>query len=146
MTRTCNLALLAAIACTGGDDSDSNPVTECPGLDCRDAISIFVLGVDGSPALSFAGTVTPPDSEPIDFTCTGTQSWFDEGICNEDGSVTLWVYAESLGVNLAIGEDAPYFSGDIAPAWTAPYDSEECGHYCYIALETVQLEPCEGCG
>lgn len=138
--------LLAALGCPAGEDSAPIDVTQCAELDCRDAISIFVLAVDGSPALSFAGTVTPPEAEPIAFTCTGTQSWFDEGICNEDGSVTLWVYGESLTVSVAIGDDAPYFSGDIAPTWTAPYDSEECGHYCYIAQEIVVLLPCEGCG
>ena len=146
MNRFPLASLLTALACTGTDDSAPIDQTQCAELDCRDAISIFVLDVDGSPALSFSGTVTLADATPIDFACSGTQSWFDEGICNEDGSVTLWVYGETLTVSLAKGEDAHYFSGDSAPAWTAPYDSQECGHYCYIAQETVQLVACEGCG
>ena len=146
MNRRAPFALIAAFACTCAEDSAPLDQTQCPGLDCRDAISLFMLDPAGAPALSFSGTVTVADSAPIAFTCTGTQSWFDEGICNEDGSVTFWLYGETLTVSVAEGEDAPYFSGDITPTWTAPYDSDECGHYCYIAQESVQLVACEGCG
>jgi hypothetical protein len=40
----------------------------------------------------------------------------------------------------------PVTGGTIVPSWDAPYDSEECGHSCYLAEESVTLEACDGCG
>lgn len=135
-------ALLLLSACTSTPPDDSG--AECPMLDCRDTLSVTVLAVDGAPSdafnyratadgVSISGTCTEPASQP-DATCLG------------DGRVDLYLYGATVELGVDEGDDAPYWSGTLTPAWEAPYDSEQCGHYCYLAEETVQLEPCDGCG
>ncbi len=140
--------LFLLLACTGiaGDDSTKG-VDPCPMLDCRDTLSLSVLGVDGSPATSFEFRIQPPDGASlISGTCGGDPVSNPDATCYGDGRVDVYTYGETLEVAVSEGDDAPYWSGILTPAWTAPYDSEACGHYCYLAAETVQLVPCEGCG
>lgn len=124
------------------DDSAPDP---CPMLDCRDTLSLTVLGVDGGPSLWFSYNVDAGGTT-LSGICGASPDTQPDAICYGDGRVDLHVYSESLDVLVAEGDDAPYWSGTLTPSWTAPYDSEECGHYCYIADETIQLLPCEGCG
>lgn len=136
------MALLLLLAC----QPDLDGASDCPGLDCRDELTLQVFSPDGSPSTSFAGALTPPDADPIALACHAPGDSFDGGYCDGDGKVRIWTYAESYALTVYEGMDAPYWSGTITPAWTAPYDSDECGHYCWIAEEAVLLEPCEGCG
>jgi hypothetical protein len=141
-----SLALLMGCPLSEKDDtgSDTIPPT-CPELDCRDMLTLTVLDVSGSPSDGFSGTLTPPDASPISFQCWGESS-FEGGMCLGSGQVVLFAYAESFSLWIDEGDDAPYFTGTLTPSWQAPYDSEECGHYCWIAEESVQLEPCKDCG
>jgi hypothetical protein len=49
-------------------------------------------------------------------------------------------------VSIFEGPDGASFGGTIVPSWEAPYNSDECGHFFYLAEETVTLEACDGCG
>ncbi len=142
--------LILLLACDLKLGGDSNPVTgtePCPMLDCRDTLSLTVLRVDGSPALDFEYRVQPPDGGAlVSGSCNAEGASSADALCYGDGRVDVFVYGETLEVSVSEGDDAPYWSGTLTPVWTAPYDSEACGHYCYLTSETVQLVPCEGCG
>lgn len=145
------LPLLACLHPDSGIPLDSTDTTDsgtdaCPGLDCRDQLDLLVLGVDGSPSDGFGGTLSWTDADPVAFNCWDDTSAFDGGMCLGDGGVRFWTYAASYALSVFEGDDAPWWAGTLTPSWTAPYDSEECGHYCWMAEEVVQLEPCEGCG
>ena len=131
------------------DDSgatDGGAASACPELDCRDQLTLTVLGVDGSPSGFLEGALSPPDASPIPFWCGAELRDFEGGQCLGGGQVGLWVYGERFGLWVDEGDDAPWWSGTLAPTWDAPYDSPECGHYCWRAAETVTLLPCDGCG
>lgn len=145
------LLMAACILVLPGKDGAPPPVddsgpTACVELDCRDTLTLNIVSTTGRPSGWFAGTLSPPDASPVSFVCGAEASTFDGGVCNGDGSVSLWVYAESFSLSVDEGDDAAYYYGAVTPAWTAPYDSEACGHYCYVAEETVELVPCEMCG
>jgi hypothetical protein len=125
-------------------DTDTAGGADCPMLDCRDALTLVVLDPDGTPAdRSFGGWVEAGGVRTT-FSCFGGEP-FDGGFCNAN-MVTLYVYASTFDVYVDQGDDAPYWSGDVTPVWDAPYDSPECGHYCWLAEDTVQLDPCDPCG
>ena len=126
--------------------ADTSQVNTCPGLDCADALTLTVLDPDGAAAVQFSGHVTRTDGTLLSFSCGDAPVTDDGAVCLGSGQVQLMVYGEVLDVYIDQGDDAPFFSGTITPAWDAPYDSEECGHYCYIAEESVSLVPCDDCG
>lgn len=94
----------------------------------------------------FEGNFLTTAGAEIEFSCGWTSSTFADGTCEGQGVVTLHTYTPSLSGWLDGGDDAPSWSGTITPEWTAPYDSEACGHYCYLAEEEITLDPCVGCG
>ncbi len=132
------------VACTLGDKDSGVPV-ECPGLDCRDELTLTILSPDGSPSDGFTGNATI-EGGAASFSCFGSASTQERAACGEDGVLRLYLYATTVYLGVAEGDDAPYWSGELTPSWTAPYDSDECGHYCYLAEERITLLPCEGCG
>lgn len=134
--------LLLLLACTSSPPDDSSGA--CPMLDCRDTLSVTVLAVDGSPSDAFNYRANA-DGVAISGSCNGPASQADAN-CLGDGRVELYLYGTSVELAVDEGDDAPYWSGTLTPTWAAPYDSDACGHYCYLAEETVQLEPCDGCG
>ena len=146
-------ALLASLlACSPDKPDDSSPGSgdtgdACPMLDCRDTLTLTVLGVNGAPSDWFTFNVTATVSTETSSGSCGSEPHSQEGAtCYGDGRVDVYLYGESVELFVAEGDDAPYWFGTLTPTWTAPYDSDECGHYCYLAEETVQLLPCEGCG
>lgn len=138
---------LLLLACTGvpddtafGDDTSEDDTGDtCPGLDCRDSLTVTFLDPSGTPTGSFFGDAQVDGVGVATFNCNDASSTFEGGLCLGEGRLELWVYAAVVSFAVFTGDDAPEFRGDVTPAWTAPYDSEECGHYCYIAEETAQL-------
>lgn len=141
--------MLLLLACRASPDPSAetgDSADACVQIDCRDALTLEVLGVDGGPSEGFGGQLTDAEGLGIQFSCWTQDESFEGGYCRGEGRVELWTHSASYQADLYEGDDAPWFSGRLEPSWTAPYDSEECGHYCWLAEETVQLEPCEGCG
>lgn len=139
------MLLVLFLACAGSG-ADSDTMTACPGLDCRDAVTLTVLDPAGSPMTWFEGNFLTGAADEIEFSCGWTSSSFDGGVCEGQGVVTLFTYTPTLSGWLDGGDDAPSWAGTITPEWTAPYDSEDCGHYCYLAQQEITLDPCDGCG
>lgn len=127
-------------------DSGDSGMTACLGMECRDAMTLTVLGVNGEPEQSFSGTATPAQGEAVSFVCEGGTGSGLGYSCQADGVVQLYVYADVVTVYVSQGPDGASWSGDLRPEWDAPYDSEQCGHYCYLTDASVTLEPCGDCG
>lgn len=141
------LSLLLACETTDSNGDSGTAVGDsCPQLDCRDRLTLTVLDPDGDPADTYSGSVTTPQLDEVVFSCPSDADSFPGGYCDDDGEVATYIYGLTVEVNVSAGDDAPSFSGELTPVWEAPYDSPECGHYCYMAEETVQLVPCDGCG
>lgn len=144
MFRT--ISLLPFVMACKVDSSDRESAEPCAGLACPDEITLRILSPDGRPSVAFGGWAEVPDGTAVSFTCGSTPEAFDGGRCLGDGAVALNLYGSPVTVWVDEGDDAPWFSGQVSPAWDAPWDSETCEHYCYIAEETITLEPCDGCG
>jgi len=144
------LGLPLAFACrTGSTETDSTAggtAEPCPGMDCPDELTLQIRSPDGSPSDAFGGWAELQDGTRSSFACGDTVEAFDGGRCLGDGSVALNLHGSTVMVWVDEGDDGPWFSGELTPTWDAPWDSEACGHYCYIAEETITLEPCDGCG
>ena len=139
-------SLLLLLACAGSG-SGTDTMSACPGLDCQDAITLSVYDPGGTPTTWFEGNLLTEAAEEIEFSCGWTSSSFEGGVCEGEGRVTLYTYTPTLtGWMDAGAADGPSWSGTITPDWTAPYDSEACGHYCYLSEEDVTMEACDGCG
>lgn len=134
-------SLLACKTTDGNANSDTSLGDQCPQLDCRDRLTLLVLNPDGSPADSFSGTVTTPQLDAVEFSCPSEADSFPGGYCDDVGEVATYVYGLTVEASVSAGLDAPSFNGELTPVWTAPYDSPDCGHYCYLAEETIQLVP-----
>lgn len=149
MLRVAVFLISSFLACKTTDSSGNDDTAlgdECPQLDCRDRLTLVVLDPDGSPADSYSGTVSTPQLDAVEFSCPSEADSFPGGYCDDGGEVATYIYGLTVEVSVSAGIDAPSFTGEITPVWTAPYDSPDCGHYCYMAEETIQLEPCDGCG
>jgi hypothetical protein len=133
------LFLLTLAAACSTPSLDSGPA--CPGLDCVDTLTLTVLNPDGSPADRFSGSASGPDGVEVAFACDDSASADADPRCRGEGRVELLLYGASVQVHVDQGDDAPSFDGAVEPAWEAPYDSEECGHYCYLAEASVTLVP-----
>lgn len=147
-----SLILLSACVIVVPKQHEAPPETggspqPCAEMDCQDALTLRVLDTDGMPLSAFTGALQADGGDPVHFSCDATPAAFSGGICGGDGTVTLFSYGSTYTGEIDIGiDDGPYWAGEFTPAWTAPYDSPECGHYCYIADESVQLVPCDSCG
>jgi hypothetical protein len=135
--------LVNALACSSAPTA-SDPA--CPGLDCVDSLTLTVLDPSGAPAERFGGWAAVGDGARISFVCGDTPLTDPGARCRDEGRVELNLYGDVVDVYVDQGDDAPNFQGSIAPTWEAPYDSEECGHYCYLSEVSVTLDPCDGCG
>jgi hypothetical protein len=135
--------LLTALGCSGPGSDTASP---CPGLDCVDSLTLTVLNPDGTAAERFGGWAAGADGAQVRFACGDTPLTDPGARCLGDGRVEVLLYGETVEVYVDQGDDAPYFTGTVTPVWEAPYDSEECGHYCYLSEASVTLDPCEGCG
>ena len=139
--------ILFLLACGSPGDSGADSGGDlCPMLDCRDALSLTILSPDGEPSAWFDVSAYVDGVAVGSWMCGSTGESFEGATCYGDGRVDLYLYAEVLEIHASEGADAPSWSGSLSPAWTAPYDSEACGHYCWLADETIELEPCDGCG
>ena len=129
-----------------GDTADTGIGAACPMLDCQDALTVTVLNDGGTPESSFSGTATPSEGDPVAFSCdagVGSGAGFH---CLSGGQVELNVHGETVELSVSEGPDGASWSGTLTPEWDSPYDSPECGHYCDLAEETVELEGCGDCG
>ncbi len=109
--------------------------TACPGLDCVDSITLRAMDPAGV-VLAVRGSIGEEATTAVTFDCTTTPS--GEG-CNSDGSVTVYVYARTVQVNVDNASGTLGYHGELDPMWDAPYDSEACGHYCYESDVDVVL-------
>ena len=148
MPRPATILLTGLTACAIDEDAPkpADSGTVCPGMACPDELTLSVISPDGNASTRFAGWARLTDGTETNFSCGSEVESFDDGRCLGDGRVALYLYGETIELWVDEGDDAPWFSGTISPAWDAPWDSDECGHYCYIAAESVTLLPCENCG
>ena len=133
------MTLIALVACATTDTKDGDPVGEpCPGLDCQDALTLTVTDPDTAPVTAFHGWLDAGQGQ-VTFDCT------TQGGC-ADGVLTLHEFALTLGLRIEDDEMTLAWEGELTPPWEAPYDTEECGHYCWMVDVAVALEPCDDCG
>ena len=131
----------ALIACAPTAAIDTTESAPCPGMDCIDTLTLR--------AIEPGGTVTPVRGTYGDdageatraFDCTAGAADAGEALCRSDGSIDLFVYGRTLRVNVDTADGALGFHGAVSPEWDAPWDSEACGHYCYLATLDVALTP-----
>lgn len=135
--------LLLFAACEPEDGLDLGDA--CPGLDCRDQLTLSFTNALGEPTSDFELTLYESRSIVGTLSCPSNTGDLPNATCLEGGAA-LYVYAESVEILVSdtLVSGAGY-AGFITPAWEAPYDSEECGHYCYLAEERVQFEGCMDC-
>jgi hypothetical protein len=133
-----SLLLVNALAC-GGAPRMSGP--ECPGLDCIDSLTLTVLDPSGARVERFGGWASVADGAEIAFSCGDTPVTDAGARCLGEGRVELVLYGDTVTLHVDQGDGGATFDGSVEPVWEAPYDSEECGHYCYLSEATVTLAP-----
>lgn len=134
------LAILTLSACSPtleGQPTDA----PCPGLDCIDTLTLRAMDSAGA-VVPVRGTIGDEDGANTQtFDCTSSATESGAAQCRSDGSADLYAYGRTLRVNIDTADGALGFHGTLSPAWEAPWDSEECGHYCYLATLDVALAP-----
>jgi len=133
--------LLAAGACSSGD-TDSSVTTPCPGLDCRDQLTLRVQDEAGVAVTRFTATWDDGAGYAGTLDCANGNDGDGSAYC-VDGTLNLFFYGPSIAVEVVDAACELGVSTTIEPGSTAPYDSEACGHYCYIADEPLVLAPAD---
>ena len=137
------LLLLAGCPGTPGD-SGSTTTTPCPMLDCRDEVTASVRYEAGGTTSAFTLSATFGDGVPQEATCPGAEVAF--GYCDAE-RFHLWTAERTFHLTVVDTACTAMFAEDVSPAYTQPYDSPECGHYCDVAELSVVLEPADfDCG
>lgn len=141
-----SLALLLLAACVGGG-GDSAGTAPCPALDCRDALTLRLVDETGAPVTAFVATWDDGAGFAGELDCASGTGGSGSAYC-VDGTLTLFFYGPTVQVEVVDAACTHAVSTTVEAAWEAPYDSEDCGHYCWIGDETLTLEPvdleCEG--
>lgn len=137
------MTLLLLLAC-GSEPVDSAadsglPVVgdTCPGMDCRDAFTGWVINAIGAPRSTFRVLAAMDNGDDAQFDCPGADDPI--GACIEDGFV---LYSRFTTVSLTITDDAAEnFIGEVTPEWAdAVGRIEECGAYCDVSSEELRLK------
>ncbi len=134
------LTILTLTACSptlGGETGDA----PCPGLDCIDTLTLRAIGPEGA-VTPVRGSVGDDAGEATRaFDCTPGAAEAGDATCRSDGAIELILYGRTLRVNIDTADGVLGYHGSMSPAWDAPWDSEACGHYCYVASLDVALTP-----
>lgn len=135
--------LLGFFACSGSpDDSgggDSGVVVAdtCPGMECRDAFTGYVVNAIGAPVSAFRVLAAMDNGDDAQFDCPGAED--PVGLCLEDGFL---LHSRFTTASLTLTDDAgERWVGEITPEWAdAVGRIDECGPYCDVASAELRLE------
>jgi hypothetical protein len=137
--------LLSLLACTGTADLDSASGVDtgesvgdtCPGMDCQDAFTGYVINAIGTPVAAFRVLAAMDNGEDAQFDCPGAEDAI--GLCLEDAFVLRSRFG-TASITLT-DDEAERWVGEITPEWAdAVGRIEECGAYCDVASAEFRLE------
>lgn len=130
------------LACTGGEASDSADSgeavdTNCPGMDCQEAFTGWLIDAIGAPVSAFRVMAAMDNGEDSQFDCPGGSDGV--GSCLESGFVLKSRFTTaSLTLTDAAAEQ---WVGEVTADWADAVGMvEECGEYCDVASKEFRLE------
>ena len=137
--------LFVLLACGGSSPVDSGGGTDtggsigdaCPGMDCRDAFTGYVINAIGAPVSAFRLLAVMDNGDDTQIDCPGADDPI--GLCLEAGFL---LHSRFTTASLTLtDDDAERWVGEITPEWADAVGMiEECGAYCDVASLEFRLE------